>query len=134
MSSPLLPSHLLGVVPQALHMVVELQLFDGRGSMFSTVLLDFLPWENPVPAPCRIINLPPIWTYGMGSLWGHMGHTYGVGYGEHMGLRCGTYGVHRGLWECGVGLMGKSMGMAMGLDLWGSMGLRCGTYGIYWDL
>ena len=27
--------------------------------MFSTVLLDVLPWENPVPAPCRIINLPP---------------------------------------------------------------------------
>ena len=65
-----------------------------------------------------------------------MGPTFGVGYGECVWLRCGTYGVRRGLWDCGVGLMGKSMGMAMGLDLLASMGLRCGTYGVHrglWD-
>ena len=35
-----------------------------------------------------------------------------------MFLRCGTYGIRRGLWDCGVALMGHKV-----FDLWGPMGM-----------
>ena len=58
-----------------------------------------------------------------------------------MFLRCGTYGIRRGLWDCGVALMGHKLldlwgPMGICWDLWGPMFLRCGTFGIrrgLWD-
>ena len=43
---------------------------------------------------------------GVGQMGKLMGMAMGLDLWGSMGLRCGTYGVHRGLWDCGVGPMG----------------------------
>ena len=59
----------------------------------------------------------------MGLRSGTYGEIYGIAMGldlrGSMVLRCGTYGVHRGLWDCGVGPMGfiGVYGIAVGVLL-----------------